>query len=972
MIHDKNAEIPAPLSERVSQFRTLIAESLEPSEFQRLSKALTQPELKRQFSAVLAASRYAAEQFRRSPKTLLELVSSDLLFRPLGEDELELELKACSRDPEKFSGELRRFRHKQLLRIIWRDLNRLASTRETMHDTSSLADASIRAALVRCEQQLVASYGRPMEAGSDDNQNLIVLALGKLGGYELNLSSDVDLMFVFARSGETSGGPRSLSNEEFFTRLGRALIAQLDKVTVDGFAFRVDMRLRPYGESGALVHNFSALENYYQEQGRDWERYALIKARPVTGSADEQMQLNTLIRAFVYRRYVDYRAVEALRQMKALILAEVRRRGLEGDVKLGRGGIREIEFIAQCFQLIRGGRDVSLQSRELLPVLDQCVVLGLLPKHAGDELKSAYLFLRDTEHAIQAWDDKQTQSLPEGADAAAALAWAMGFSDHASFLRTLNEHRELVADHFAALIAPVDEPQDEEIDPQIWSDQCSSHALSELGFHEPEAVANQLVTLHKSRLIAQLQPDGRARLDRLMPLLIQASADLNEPDLAVQRAIPLVQAVARRSAYFLLLIENPPALADLVSLCGASPWIAEQLSQRPALLDELLDRASLYSAPDKAALESELRQLLGRIPFEDLEATMETLRYFKASQVLRVAASEIAGRLPLMEVSDKLSFIAEVSLGRVLDVAWQQMSARYGEPEREGSGTGFQILGYGKLGGIELSYASDLDLVFIFDANARAMTRGEKAVDNATFYTRLAQRIVHMLETYMTLGRLYEVDLRLRPSGASGLLVRTIAAFEKYQYENAWTWEHQALVRARPVAGDEALGNRLLDLRRQVISKKRDELRLAREVAAMREKMRDHHSSGQAAKGFELKQDPGGIVDIEFMVQYAVLAWSSREPALAVWSDNVRILESLADTRLLPDGVCSGLVSAYLAMRSAVHECALQNKPARADEARFHEHRKLVQTAWRELLGHVDTSGYDFFESRSTAFLKPR
>jgi glutamate-ammonia-ligase adenylyltransferase len=944
----------SPLAELVERAWHAIVEAAGPEERSALEALITDTSLEQQLVRVLACSRFAAETLRRRPWLLIQLGTSRQFESPLKKGALHSELaELLARSDGDAGAVLRRFRQRQMLRIIWRDLNRLAPTLETTRDVSWLAEACIENALRHCSAELEAKFGVPEGQRSGKRQELVVLAMGKLGAGELNLSSDIDLIFTYPEVGKTTGAARSLSNEEFFTRLGRALIALLDPVTAEGFVFRVDMRLRPYGESGALVHSFAALEAYYQEQGRDWERYALIKARPVTGSGDNMASLMACLQPFVYRRYVDYSAIESLRSMKQLIVAEVRRRGLQGNVKLGGGGIREIEFVAQCFQLIRGGRDPSLQRRELIPVLAECARLGCLPEEVSRELQKAYLFLRDVEHGIQAWEDRQTQELPDDATARAALALCMGFVDYPAFLEVLDAHREAVARHFANLIAEAEAPLPGATSDAIWSADCDEQLLRELGFLEADSLAERLEALFGSRRVQSLQKEGRERLDRFMPLLLQACADSAHPDLALERALPLVSAVARRSAYLLLLIENPPALADLAALCGASPWIAEQLASHPVLLDELLDRGSLYTAPDRDTLQSELRQQLARLTSDDLEGHMEALRYFKASQVLRVAASELAGRLPLMKVSDKLSFIAEVCLEQVLALAWTQLCARHGEPAREGTGQGFVVLAYGKLGGIELSYSSDLDLVFVYDAQAGGYTDGERSIDNVTFYTRLGQRMIHILETRMGLGQLYEVDMRLRPSGASGLLVSSLSAFEHYQREEAWTWEHQALVRARAVAGDEQLAEKVEGLRRSILCIARDQQALAADVVAMREKMRSHAGVATNDAELDLKQGVGGIVDIEFMVQYAVLAWASQAPSLADWSDTVRILETLARSGHLPQTRCQELMQAYLELRSATHQLALQEQDRKVPAALFASERDSVKRAWDELFSEL-------------------
>lgn len=927
-----------------------------------------------QLPRMLACSPFVADTLRRRPEWLLDLVSSGLLQESLPEDAFRSELQQLlSADGVELAPVLRHFRMRHMLRIVWRDFCRLSDTLETVRDTSLLAEAAVAAALTHSQAQLQDRFGIPRGRHSGTPQQLIVLAMGKLGARELNVSSDIDLIFTYPEAGQTDSEQQSISNEEFFTRVGREVINALDQVTVDGFVFRVDMRLRPYGESGALVHNFAALEGYYQEQGRDWERYALIKARPITGDPLCAQELMTMLRPFVYRRYIDFGVIESLRSMKQMINTEVRRRGLQDNVKLGHGGIREVEFIAQCFQLIRGGRDLGLQQRELLTVLVECAELGCLPTAAVTELRTAYLFLRDSEHAIQGYQDKQSQQLPQTQLSRVAMATVMGYDDWDSYLSALEAQRQVVADHFKDLIADPEgaDPATAEEEASLWGEGLCEDSLIALGYKRPRETVEALQALQHSSRVLTLQVQGRERLQQFMPQLLRACAELvdsgpgdsdpsdsgqgdhvsGDPDLVVQRVLPLVAAIVRRSVYLVLLLENRPALTELVTLCAASPWMSDQLTRNPVLLDELLDRASLYTAPDKDLLRDELRQQVARLAVDDLEAQMDALRYFKASQVLRVAASELVGRLPLMQVSDKLTWIAEVLLEQVLAAAWADLTNKYGRPVREGPGEGFAIFGYGKLGGIELGYGSDLDLVFIYDATKGGATDGENSVDNAVFYTRLGQRMIQILETRMAMGQLYEVDMRLRPSGQSGMLVSTVSAFLSYQQGSAWTWEHQALVRARFVAGDAQVATTVEALREDILRQQRDEGTLAREVLAMRNKMRDHLLPKEKAEEgeFHLKQGTGGIVDIEFMVQYAVLAWSYRVPELARWSDNVRILEALGREGLFERQECDALTQAYLAYRSAAHQLSLQQQPGTVPQGRFVQERAAVNGKWQQL-----------------------
>jgi glutamate-ammonia-ligase adenylyltransferase len=919
----------------------------------RLVEALTNSPEATQLARVLACSPFVADLSRRKPALFLDLVTSGQLQQSLPEAEFRDELqRLLSPEGAELSPLLRHYRARHMLRIVWRDFSRLADTLETVRDTSLMAEAAIAEAVAHSQAELERRHGVPRGRHSGDKQQLIVLAMGKLGARELNVSSDIDLIFVYPEAGQTDGDARPISNEEFFTRVGRAVITALDQVTAEGFVFRVDMRLRPYGESGALVHNFSALESYYQDQGRDWERYALIKARPVTGSPQLARELTSMLRPFIYRRYVDFGVIDSLRGMKQMINTEVRRRGLQDNVKLGHGGIREIEFIAQCFQLIRGGRDLGLQQRELLSVLEECVSLGCLPRSAVTELRAAYLFLRDSEHAIQGYQDKQSQDLPTSVLPRVAMAEVMGYPCWEDYKSALEVHQQAVAGHFRELIADPDADADaDEEELSLWGEDLNVEALSELGYLRGLETYEALQELQRSPRVVTLQVQGRERLEQFMPQLLRACAEANDPDLALQRVLPLVASVARRSAYLALLLENPPALVELVALCGASPWISEEMALNPVLLDELLDRASLYTAPDKELLRDELRQLVARLATDDLEAQMDTLRYFKASHVLRVAASELVGRLPLMQVSDKLTWIAEVILEQVLAVAWADLTKKYGQPSRESSGSGFAVFGYGKLGGIELGYGSDLDLVFLYDATKGGATDGDNSIDNVVFYTRLGQRMIHIMETRMGMGPLYELDMRLRPSGDSGMLVSTVQSFNSYQRDSAWTWEHQALVRARFVAGDPEVADEVNEVRREILCQPRDEASLAREVYAMREKMRKHLLSDEQSEvgEFHLKQGTGGIVDIEFMVQYAVLAWSHRVAELARWSDNVRILETLCEEGLFEQQECEELSQAYLAYRSAAHQLSLQQQPDIVPAGDFVEQRAAVSAKWQQL-----------------------
>ena len=934
------------------------------------------PERWAQFARVTAASDFVIEQSIRDPLMLLDLVRSGELDRCFAPGELCAQIAAAvsaAETDDQLGRALRRQRARHQVRIIWRDLTRQADLVQTCRDLSDMADASIDQAYQWLYSRHCQQFGVPTGRRSGQPQQMVVLGMGKLGAVELNLSSDIDLIFAYPEGGETVGVKRPLDNQEFFIRLGQRLIKALDPMTVDGFVFRVDMRLRPYGSAGALVLSFNALEQYYQDQGRDWERYAMIKSRVVAGDQVAGAQLQEMLRPFVYRRYLDFSAIEALRTMKQLIQQEVRRKGMADNIKLGSGGIREVEFIAQAFQLIHGGRDLSLQQRPLLKVLSTLEGQGYLPPAVISELREGYEFLRYTEHAIQTIADRQTQMLPDGEQDQARIAFMLGFADWAAFHEQLMYWRGRIAWHFAQVIADPDEDgvESEVVVGGEWlplweeaqDEEAACRQLQEGGFTDAPKALKALAGLRGSPQLRAMQRLGRERLDAFIPRLLAQAVEHANPDLVLERVLPLVEAVARRSAYLVLLTENPGALRRLLTLCAASPWIAEQITRFPLLLDELLNEGRLFKPPLAPELAAELRERLTRIPEDDLEQQMEALRHFKLAHRLRVAASEIAGSLPLMKVSDYLTWLAEAILEQVLALAWRQTVAKYGTPLRT-DGTlcdpGFIIVGYGKVGGLELGHGSDLDLVFIHDGDPQAETDGPKPIDGAQFFTRLGQRIIHLLTAQTNSGQLYEVDMRLRPSGAAGLLVSSLGAFARYQENEAWTWEHQALVRARVLVGSEDVGRAFEQVRASILGKTRDLPTLRQEVSEMRAKMRDNLGSKSTAAGtaanafeatapFDLKQDAGGIVDIEFMVQYAALAWSETHPPLLRWTDNIRILEELEHEGLMPAEDASLLREAYKAYRSAAHRQALQKDPGVIPGDQFADERRQVMRIWREL-----------------------
>ncbi|SDN82796.1 bifunctional [glutamate--ammonia ligase]-adenylyl-L-tyrosine phosphorylase/[glutamate--ammonia-ligase] adenylyltransferase [Vreelandella arcis] len=918
---------------------------------------------------VLAISNFAVDTLIGYPQWLVMLDSGgELDATPSRDDQAQLLADALDNadDEETMQRAIRRFRRARMLGIVWRDLNRPAGYTmwETAHAVSQLAEICLEAALGWLEQFYAPRWGLPASTRDGEPQRLVVLGMGKLGAGELNLSSDIDLIFAFAENGETQGGRKPLEHQEYFTKLGQKLIAALDAITADGFVFRVDMRLRPLGDGGPLVGSFAMLSSYYQDQGREWERYAMLKARPVAGDVSAGAELLASLRPFVYRRYLDFGAIESLRELKSMINREVKRKGMQHNIKLGPGGIREVEFVVQAFQLIRGGRDTELQVTSLYTALTRLPALGLLPQGVVDDLLPDYAFLRDVEHALQALEDRQTQTLPSEDEDRERVAFATGHDDWPSLVHQLEEVRERVRQHFDAVIAEPEDEVDDASDEQgpgleqwrlIWrgeldQDEALAH-LEEAGFQAPGKVLTRLSRLYHSRQVQSMQRIGFERLDAVMPLLLDAVAENETPDTALARVQPLIEAVLRRTAYLALLRENPHALEHLMRLCAPSPWIAEQLARYPILLDELLTPDTLYTPADKARLADELRQTLNRLPEDDEEAQLEALRVFKHAQMLHVAASDIAGTRHLMKVSDYLTYIAEVILEAVLAMAWKRIVAKHGVPSGcNAQEPAFLIVGYGKLGGIELGYGSDLDLVFLHDSDGKGSTDGPRPIDTPVFFTRLGQRIIHLLTAITPTGSLYEVDMRLRPSGNSGLLVTSLAAFAEYQRQHAWTWEHQALVRARVVAGNEALADKFEHLRGDIVGQARDTTALRDDVVKMRHKMRDHLATKTQGDTFNLKQDTGGMVDIEFLCQYAVLALANQTPELLTYRDNIRILETLAESGHLPQDEAERLRDAYLAYRSTTHRAALTGDKAVGRATDFEAHRDAVTAVWKRFL----------------------
>jgi [glutamine synthetase] adenylyltransferase / [glutamine synthetase]-adenylyl-L-tyrosine phosphorylase len=874
---------------------------------------------------------------------------------------------------------LREWRRREMLRIGWREIAGRAEVRETLHALSDLADACIRAAAAAARLHLDAIFGRPRDSSARDSSvnevPLIVLGMGKLGGRELNFSSDIDLVFLFSQAGQTDG-PREIENEEYFNRLGRELIRLLDARTEDGFVFRVDMRLRPFGDSGPLVVNLASLEDYLQQHGRDWERYAWIKARPIVGAEAFAAGTAGFVRPFVYRRYLDFGVIESLRDMKALIAREVSRRELDQHLKLGRGGIREIEFIVQSQQLVRGGSDRRLQNASLLDVLPLLAGSKLMSAFDIAELTDAYLVLRKAENALQLIRDQQTHSLPAADIDRTRLSVIMGLPDWPAASARIDAARDQVARQFDALLSgasqsgagdgqrSADAQHRNEETGASWlaSEEANIGEELERGSFPRAAIAAVAATLEAYRQAAsyrRLDEAGRRRLHVILDRLLKAAARRPSPVEVVQRVLRVLEAIGTRSSYFALLKEQPAALDRLIEVCAISGFLSRQIADFPLLLDELIDAKAFEELPSRRSFVLELAARTERLAADDPERQVEALRQFQKVAVFTVALADLTGRLPLMKVSDRLTDIAELIVQCCMDLAWQQMTESYGVPycgDREATlrEVRIAVAGYGKLGGLELGYGSDLDLVFLHDSSGEIqLTRGERPLDNGIFFLRLGQRIVHLLTMHSAAGRLYEVDMRLRPNGKGGFLMTGIDAFERYQRQDAWTWEHQALLRARPVAGDANLRAAFEAARRRVLTAAvhRDTLRT--DVMEMRMRMRRELSKAGAGQ-FDIKQDAGGIADIEFLVQYWVLAAADGQPELLTYTDNIRQLEGLAAVGVLPAATAQWLTDAYIGYRTVLHHISLEGQGERVVQAApYAGTRARVVDIWRDTFGRA-------------------
>lgn len=903
-----------------------------------------------------------AQQSQETRKKPNEGASSELYFNA----ELSTILETTKSEDELLRV-LREYRNQEMARITFLDVLNKQDIETSLAQVSALADALITRAYHWIYKHLAHRYGTPQSSSQD--MHMYILGMGKLGGRELNFSSDIDLIFAYPEKGEINGSRKAIEHQQFFTKLAQKLIQALNKVTNDGQVYRVDMRLRPFGDSGPLVMHFAAVEDYYQDQGRHWERFAMVKARVINDdNSDNVKWLKSILHPFTFRRYLDFTTLDALRNMKKLIATEIRRRRLSNNIKLGAGGIREVEFFAQSFQLIHGGREPALQSKSLLRTLDVLSELDIVENDVTQQLKQDYFLLRKVEHTLQQSQDRQTQTLPEEPWQKAALIDVMGFNTYSEFLTQLDDAMARIHGHFNELVEESHDTHSDEdqlftacqdawrlsLQEEEFAETFSDH----LSLKDTKEIFAILVAFKEKQRNYRIGQRGEDTLNKLLPeiLYVLINQHPNHTAQVLSRLLGVIEAITGRTTYLDLLLENPDVLKQLVRLCERSDWIAQEIKRFPLLLDELL--TPLYLGQQNTDIQTskqeyqlELRETMLRIEQDDVEMLMDGLRQFKLCQQLRIAASDISESLPINNVSDKLTVLAEVILEHVVNAAWVQMRQRYGAPSHlEGNNKGFAVIGYGKLGGYELGYGSDLDLVFLHNAPRTSVTDGKKSLEAQQFYIKLAQRIMHLLNTKTLFGQLYETDLRLRPSGNAGLLCCHIDGFEKYQVEEAWTWEHQALVRARAIYGDESLLGDFRRVRHTILCQTRDSKTLSDDVRKMRIKMREHLLSKDTKK-VDLKQCEGGITDIEFMAQYLVLANAQTVVEMTEFPDNLRIFEVATKANIIDAKTAQKLQNAYLRLREQYHHLTLADTKYADQSEELDVIREQVRQHWHTLFG---------------------
>ncbi len=934
----------------MNQFEHLI----KPDDFhwQQLCKLLEQqtPPPSAEFIEALQrlalGSNYAISQCVKYPELIQPL--ADYLQFELEPSVLETALQGLS-DIALIKQQLRLFRHRKLIQIIYLDICRQQPVEQTLLQLSELADLLIQQALQVAEQNLAAKHGQPLQANGEPMQ-LNIIAMGKLGGRELNFSSDVDLICCYSEEGTLSGFGK-LSHTQFFTHVVKLFKQLLHEVTADGFVYRVDLRLRPWGDSGPIVLSHTAFEHYYQLHGREWEQYAMVKARVITGSATDKKHLKSIIRPFVYRRYHDYRVFEGLALLKHKIDQQTKNKAHRRNIKMGRGGIREVEFFVQAFQVLKGGRSNQLQTPSLFKVIEILQQQEITDRPTLNSMRASYCFLRMLENRIQMMNDQQTHEIPTRQNHLDRISLLLGYDDWPALDQQLQQHLEQVNRVFSELFSTHEEQYDK---PALHMDELADEqhlaSIRQYGFVEPQVIHQRLLEFYHSKALLYMSEKAKKRFHIFFPELLKQISQHAEQLELLNKMLALLSSIAGRSVYFELLYQNIPLLMKLVHLFDSSHWIAEQVTRHPLLLESLLYPGRVDQRFNKVHLRQELNTQLNNV-IDDIELELDILRQFKRAQTIVIATAEIAQEISTAQVSEYLSELAEIILQAVYQLAFNEVSTQYGIPQcRVDDQLITPVLGiiaYGKLGGCELHYQSDLDIIFLHNSSgSEQITNGQKSIDNAVFFSRLAQKIISKVSMLTAAGKLYEIDTRLRPNGASGMLVSSLSAYQSYQLEKAWVWEHQAIIRARYIAGDPIIQQQFAAIHQQVLLQPRDPQALQSEITQMRAKM---YQASNPVEGdsINIKHSKHCMLDIEFLVQYLVLQHANKFASLIETTDNVGLITELHRLHLIDDHALA-LRESYLTLHRWLHARVLQNQSAEIASALVRQDMDLVQACWNK------------------------
>ena len=922
--------------------------------WQQLESTLKEGQYDTEFCAKIAkiavASSYAMKQLCRYPGLLTHL-KSDTEFT------LE-ELKPIINIDEpvdliRVKQTLRQYRHHKLVEIIYHDIALKKPLWQILRQLSDLADLLIRQALRACEKHLAYKHGQPLD-NNGEPMELNIIAMGKLGGQELNFSSDIDLICCYANDGELTGFGH-LSYQEYFSRVVKLLAKCLGENTEDGFVYRVDLRLRPWGDSGPVALSHAGLEHYYQLHGREWEQYAMVKARVLTGSRTDIDYLHSIFKPFVYRKYHDYRVFEGLATLKDKIDRQAQSRGMSDNIKLGPGGIREIEFFVQAFQILKGGRNNQLQSAQIIHCLKVLEEQHIIDINTVKDLREAYFYLRTLENRVQMLADEQTHSFPSHELSRRRIAYAMEEENWDRIFDLQKQLRHRVNEHFTELFKKekrTETHNDLIIDDGIANETNQSEQIERLqsiGIRAAEEAQRKLSSFFSAKAWNFMSARAKQRFGTLLPALLGEVAKSEQQLVLLERLLNLFSSIAGRSVYFELLHQNDLLLVKLADLFNKSEWIAEEVTRYPMLLEQLIQTGDLTQRFDRTVLARSLAQQLDNV-IDDTELELDVLRLFKREQTIVIATAELAEEINTAEVSQYLCELAEILLEAVYRLANKAIKQQFGQPQYKLNGevknAEFSIIGYGKLGGHEMHYQSDLDVIFLHNSTGEDQhTDGEKSIDNSFYFARLAQKIISMTSVLTGSGKLYEIDSRLRPEGSSGLLVSSTQAYLNYQHEKAWTWEHQALVRARAVAGSNTLEIEFRQMRQQILQLPRDRKKLAAEIVEMREKMytNNHPPEGDIR---HLKHSRGCMIDIEFMVQYWVLLHANKIDSICSYSDNISLLNELVRLKAIASSY-SQLVDIYQTYHRWLHETVLQNKPAEIASKLIEAEITQVNQCWQ-------------------------